>query len=66
MKLREVEKLKKKKNAVMSDGYGYGISLGHGIVVGAESGNIANDLISHGVVMPWGDNPHVKILVCKE
>lgn len=67
MKRYAIEKEKLKKSASMSDGYGFGISVNHGIVEGISStGAGSYELGYHGVVMPWGNSPHIKIVVTKE
>jgi hypothetical protein len=62
-KRRKLEKEKLRKNALMADGYGMGISISHGIVIGADGMSVAGNLSSHGLLVPWGSDPHIKILL---
>lgn len=67
MKRHVIEKEKLRKGAMMSDGYGFGISVTHGIVEGISStGAGSYELGYHGVVIPWGNSQHIKVVVTKE
>lgn len=58
--ITRIEKEKLKQSARMSDGYSPGVSLSQGLVVGGGNESNAG---SHGLVIPWMGNPHIKIVV---
>lgn len=64
--IRRLEKEKENQSARMTDGFSQNVSLSQGLVEGGMgfAGGISSG--SHGLVIPWMGNPHIKIVVSAE